>query len=116
MVSGLVTSPELQDRICLDEASPISMASKLFMSINSVPQLCSSNFEPLLVLFEDAFGLARVDVRVEHGVRLRREVFGFELLAGLEIWVLDLGFVRAGLDCLAFVLGRLVRRRAVGGA
>src|SRR5215217_8303192 len=34
MVSGLVTSPEDQDRICLDDASPILMASKLLMSIN----------------------------------------------------------------------------------
>src|ERR1700683_2362857 len=33
MVSGLVTSPELQLRICFDEARLISMASKLFMSI-----------------------------------------------------------------------------------
>src|ERR687885_241910 len=33
MVSGLVTSPELQERICLEEARPISMASKLLMSI-----------------------------------------------------------------------------------
>src|SRR3954471_10328560 len=40
MVSGLVTSPELQLRICLLEARPISMASKLLMSINSVPVLC----------------------------------------------------------------------------
>ena len=31
MVSGLVTSPEDQDRICLDDASPILMASKLLM-------------------------------------------------------------------------------------
>src|SRR3954453_2632611 len=33
MVSGFVTSPELQARICLEEARPISMASKLLMSI-----------------------------------------------------------------------------------
>src|ERR1700722_14804968 len=33
MVSGLVTSPELQERICLEEARLISMASKLLMSI-----------------------------------------------------------------------------------
>ena len=36
MVSGFVTSPELQERICLEEASPISMASKLLMSIMRV--------------------------------------------------------------------------------
>src|SRR4051812_36721715 len=39
MVSGLVTSPELQLRICFEEARPISMASKLLMSINAC--LCS---------------------------------------------------------------------------
>src|ERR687893_101781 len=33
MVSGLVTSPEDQDRICFEDASPISIASKLLMSI-----------------------------------------------------------------------------------
>src|ERR1700744_2595927 len=37
MVSGLVTSPELQERICLLEARPISIASKLFMSIKVNP-------------------------------------------------------------------------------
>src|SRR5215207_2133247 len=38
MVSGLVTSPEDQDRICLDDASPMEMASKLLMSI-TIPLL-----------------------------------------------------------------------------
>src|SRR5215207_6670411 len=33
MVSGFVTSPELQERICFEEARPISIASKLLMSI-----------------------------------------------------------------------------------
>src|SRR5436305_4996513 len=37
MVSGLVTSPELQLLICLDEAREISIASKLFMSITWCP-------------------------------------------------------------------------------
>src|SRR4051812_10513971 len=36
MVSGLVTSPEDHDRICLEDASPISMASKLLMSIKAL--------------------------------------------------------------------------------
>src|SRR5438270_4579542 len=39
MVSGLVTSPELQERICLEDARPISMASKLLMSIKVIPRL-----------------------------------------------------------------------------
>jgi hypothetical protein len=32
-----VTSPELHERICLEDASPISIASKLLMSIKTVP-------------------------------------------------------------------------------
>src|SRR5436190_24224985 len=64
MVSGFVTSPELQERICLEEARPISMASKLLMSIKENPQfsvlVLSSQFrwrEPglLLVAFGDLF-------------------------------------------------------------
>src|SRR5213079_2114714 len=39
IVSGLVTSPEDQSRICLLEASPIRIASKSLMSINSVPSV-----------------------------------------------------------------------------
>src|SRR4051812_6984007 len=35
MVSGFVTSPEDHDRICLEDARPISMASKLLMSIKA---------------------------------------------------------------------------------
>jgi hypothetical protein len=33
IVSGLVTSPEDQSRICFDEARPILIASKSLMSI-----------------------------------------------------------------------------------
>jgi hypothetical protein len=36
MVSGFVTSPEDQSRICLLEASPIRIASKSLMSIKSL--------------------------------------------------------------------------------
>src|ERR1700739_99846 len=39
MVSGFVTSPELQLRICLEDARLISMASKLLMSIMGVKLL-----------------------------------------------------------------------------
>src|SRR6266487_5575214 len=39
MVSGFVTSPELQLRICLEDARPISMASKLLMSITCLLSL-----------------------------------------------------------------------------
>jgi hypothetical protein len=37
IVSGFVTSPEDQDRICFEEASPMLLASKLLMSIKKVP-------------------------------------------------------------------------------
>jgi hypothetical protein len=33
IVSGLVTSPDDQSRICFDDASPIRIASKSLMSI-----------------------------------------------------------------------------------
>src|SRR5919197_5816152 len=39
MVSGLVTSPEDQSRICLDDASPMRMASNSLMSIKALPLL-----------------------------------------------------------------------------
>src|SRR5919201_533570 len=39
MVSGLVTSPEDQSRICLDDANPMRMASNSLMSINSYRSL-----------------------------------------------------------------------------
>src|SRR5215831_14174290 len=38
MVSGLVTSPEDQSRICLLDASPIRIASNSLMSIKAAPQ------------------------------------------------------------------------------
>src|SRR5213592_3345205 len=88
MVSGLVTSPELQERICLEEARPISMASKLLMSIKEILSsrfsVLSSQFrwrEPglLLVAFGDLFrgglgiGLA---VPVALGLAVDRLVVG----------------------------------------
>src|SRR5919109_3896500 len=39
MVSGLVTSPEDQSRICLDDARPMRIASNSLMSINSYRSL-----------------------------------------------------------------------------
>ena len=39
MVSGLVTSPLDQDRICFEDASPMLIASKLLMSIKVGPLL-----------------------------------------------------------------------------
>src|SRR3954470_19179126 len=69
MVSGFVTSPELQLRICLEDARPISMASKLLMSIIQL------------------LGLLAVDGGLDvAGVRL---CFVF-CLAGFAFW--DFGF------------------------
>src|SRR3712207_6488207 len=86
MVSGFVTSPLDQERICLEDARPISIASKLLMSITGFP---------LLLVGDLADGDVLVDVL---GVR-RGGVVGHALVA-----LLDLG-----------LLG-LVSRLAVGGA
>src|SRR3954465_10597288 len=45
MVSGLVTSPEDQSRICLLEASPIRIASNSLMSIKSLLALLVFEFQ-----------------------------------------------------------------------
>src|SRR5919202_5800146 len=47
MVSGFVTSPDDQSRICLDDASPMRIASKSLMSIKVFLSLSSC---PSLVL------------------------------------------------------------------
>src|SRR5918992_2900119 len=52
MVSGFVTSPEDQSRICLLDASPIRMASKSLMSIKVLPW-------SLFLEFQFAFGQCR---------------------------------------------------------
>ena len=94
MVSGLVTSPELQERTCLDEARPISIASKLLMSIKVIPCFVEA-FSGLglsgLGLLGYTFGLAFRDVRVEHRILVGGEVLFLDLLAGLEIGIFDLG-------------------------
>src|ERR671925_1053806 len=56
MVSGLVTSPDDQSRICLLDASPIRMASKSLMSIKLAPSSSSpwTAFQPAQT---SAFGL-----------------------------------------------------------
>src|SRR4051812_6069690 len=69
MVSGLVTSPEDHPRICLEDASPISMASKLLMSI--MRSLSVSGVALRLVLDgRDVLGeLPEVDLAVDVEVR-----------------------------------------------
>src|SRR5207302_637945 len=103
----------------LDEARPISIASKLFMSINSVP--CSLLLEisgcgwrrlrlagSCLVFFQYALCLTGRNVFIDHRVLVRRQVLRLELLAGLKIGVFDVGLLLGRLDGLAFVLGGLV--------
>src|SRR5919204_1687626 len=74
MVSGLVTSPEDQSRICLLDASPIRMASNSLMSIKScrsffsflclyVGQLVSERTGLGLSLFLRVLFRCNVDVR-----------------------------------------------------
>src|SRR5436190_13349433 len=93
MVSGLVTSPELQERICLEEARPISMASKLLMSIKESSVLGSR--------FSGSQGLALGPVLL--------------LVLG-ELFGLGLGLGVALLVALGLALDVLVGRLAVGGA
>src|SRR5215210_403516 len=102
MVSGLVTSPEDQDRICLDDARPISIASKLLMSIKGFsafslgPVLLvlgglSGLREDLLVARQRLWGDGVRDVRVRGvagraglalGPRLRLGVVGRAVAVG----------------------------------
>src|SRR6478672_11864176 len=73
MVSGFVTSPEDQSRICFDEARPIRIASKSLMSIKVLSQ-------SLLVFdFEIGHGLTE---RTDFGVGL---LLGFLLVAHFHV-------------------------------
>src|SRR5215210_4271538 len=77
MVSGLVTSPEDQDRICLDDASPISIASKLLMSI----KVSAFSLGPVLLVLGGLSGL-REDLLVARQ-RLRVHRVGDVLVGGV---------------------------------
>jgi hypothetical protein len=58
MVSGLVTSPIDQSRICFGEASPIRIASKSLMSICAKGYLLRRDLEELPgSLYVNSFGL-----------------------------------------------------------
>src|SRR5215471_9893614 len=108
MVSGLVTSPEDQSRICLLEASPIRIASKSLMSINSVPSLFDFrvgqlDFAERADLFLDLF------LRLVGGGHLHVLEVAERLVRGqLQL----AGLVHALLALLRFLPGRLAR----GGA
>src|SRR4051812_7346696 len=107
MVSGLVTSPEDHPRICLLDASPISMASKLLMSIMKFLGWWSygefSRRASGLVLHDDVLGeVAEVDLGVDFEVR------GLVLGHGLGLVVGHVGVVGA--------LDGLVGRLTVAGA
>src|SRR5215218_6021092 len=98
MVSGLVTSPEDQDRICLDDARPISIASKLLMSIKG---FSAFSLGPVLLVLGGLAGL-REDLLVAHQ-RPGVDGVGDVLVARV-----------AGGAALA--LGHLLLLRLVGGA
>src|ERR671926_1224557 len=70
MVSGFVTSPDDQSRICLLDARPIRIASKSLMSIKFSPQS--------LLVFE----LEVDEVGVAHGADLLVRLFGGLLFFG----------------------------------
>src|SRR5919112_4062555 len=90
MVSGFVTSPLDHERICFEDARPISMASKLLMSIKVGSSL-------LVAVGHDVDG--GVDVVSVGG----RGVVGHAGVALLDLLLLGL-------------VGRFVRRGPVAGA
>src|SRR5215208_3913658 len=100
MVSGFVTSPLDHERICFEDARPISMASKLLISITGVPLLLVGG----LAVGDDLDGVLDV-FRVRCG-----GVGGHAGLARLH----DLLFLLVG--GLAGVARRLVGGGAVAGA
>src|SRR5437660_11033239 len=99
MVSGFVTSPDDQSRICFDDASPIRIASKSLMSINfsyspshtnlghqraaERPKAAESARVPLIFEFQ----IRQVDVaeRSDGGFRLFLVLLGRRQLHVVEI-------------------------------
>src|SRR6266540_7507101 len=108
MVSGFVTSPEDQSRICLLEASPIRMASKSLMSIKWVPSLLYFRVrQPRLAYRADFF------LYLFLGLLLRRELDVGEVAQRLVRGQLQLaGFVSAVLAFLDLLPRGLPRGRA----
>src|ERR687887_606509 len=110
MVSGLVTSPDDQSRICLDDASPIRMASNSLMSINSYRSLSLFNFHVCQFFCERPglrFGLLlRVFLRGDFHVGQVTEL----LVGGQRQLLARL------VDALLSFLGLLGRRLPRGGA
>src|ERR671934_1394720 len=110
MVSGLVTSPEDQSRICLDDASPIRMASKSLMSIKALLR------PSLLVYFTigQVFGQRpRLGIRLFLRVDRRPDLDVCqvaELLIGRQRQLLA-RLVEPLLALLGLLCGRLARRR-----
>src|SRR5215203_4395478 len=117
MVSGLVTSPLDHDRICLEDARPISMASKLLMSIKVGspprgvrPRVLMSSFgvRPLLTVRCAHFSADRS----LHSLFAR----GFQRLGVDRLGVArSVGVGRAGGVGVVGALRALVGRLAVGG-
>src|ERR1700683_845942 len=100
MVSGLVTSPELQLRICLDEAKLISMASNLFMSsILCALSLAGESGNCCWVLTSPGPRLRRLpDCLTSPGPRLRRlPDYWLSLCGALAFQALQID-VRGGVD------------------
>src|SRR3954469_25675878 len=105
MVSGFVTSPEDQSRICLLEASPIRIASKSLMSIKFSPQS--------LLVFELEVNEVCVAERTDFGIGL---LGGFLSLRHLDVVEVDERLVGRQRDLAVLVdallaLFRLLRRR-----
>src|SRR6478736_2518265 len=115
MVSGFVTSPEDQSRICLLDASPIRIASNSLMSINSAPQ--SLPLDPLVL-----------DLNVGEVCLAHRPDLGLNLFSGrlarlqldvrevVERLVLGKRELAVLVDALLALLGLLGRRLPRGCA
>src|SRR5438067_1703659 len=111
MVSGFVTSPEDQSRICLLEASPIRIASKSLMSIKSL-------LSPYLV-FEFKVNEVCVAERPDFGLGLFLRLFFFRHLDVVEIaerLVGRQGELAVYVDALLALFGLLCRRLAADRA
>src|SRR6188472_4595162 len=74
MVSGFVTSPDDQSRICFDDARPIRIASKSLMSIKCLPRPSS--------VFDFQIDEVRLAERADLGFGL---LLGFFLVRDLDV-------------------------------
>src|SRR3954470_5514738 len=112
MVSGLVTSPDDQSRICFEDASPMRIASKSLMSI----KFFASPFLVLEFQIHEAGVAQRADCLL--GFLCRRVAARLELdiVEIAERFVCRQGQLAVLIDALLPLLHFLRRRRTADGA